>query len=184
MPVTNLGSATWFSWVPGFSFFPCCRRTSCRMLEPTCRSHPPRKPGSKTDALALSCPVPTEPLTSLLRDVRLRADGALTNTDYTKSSSLVLPLYDGLYYCSCALASEFQWFFHNTLNPFPAHCSEWLVPCPHIKLCYVFLQQTALYCITSWYLPSAGPISLTSQTILSKRHFSLVFILPPMKYSL
>lgn len=124
---------------------------------------------------------PPEPLTAPLRGVGLRADGALTNTVYAKSSSLiVLPLYDRLYYCSCALASWFQWFFHNTLNPFPAHCSEWLVPCPHIKLCYIFLQQTALYCITSWYLPSAGPISLTSQTLLNKRRISSEFVLPPM----
>lgn len=107
MPVTNLDSATWFVWVHGFSFLLCCRRASCRMLEPTCRSSPPHKPGSKRDALTLSCPVPPEPLTSLLCSVRLRADGALTNTDYTKYS---LPLYDRLYYCSCALAHGFNDF--------------------------------------------------------------------------
>lgn len=91
-----------------------------------------------------------------------------------------LPLYDRLYYCSCVLASWFQWFFCNTLNPFPARCSDWLVPYSHIKLCYIFLQQTALYCITSWYLPSAGPISLTSQSLLNKKHFSLYCLLIPL----
>lgn len=44
---------------------------------------------------------------------------------------------------------------------------------------HFFLQQTALCCITSWYLPS-GPVTLTSQALMNKRHFSSEFVLPPM----
>lgn len=75
------------TWVQLHSYFPvCCRRASCAVLEPPWPP-PPHKPGSKIGALNLSCP--SEPLTSPLHGVGLRADGALTNTIYTKSSLTV-----------------------------------------------------------------------------------------------
>jgi len=55
------------SYKPGFSSVPTSLFVvggmlgSCRTVEPPCRSPLPCKPGSKIDALALSCPVPPEP---------------------------------------------------------------------------------------------------------------------------
>lgn len=48
-----------WTWVQLPAYIPfCCSRVSCGMLQPPCSSPPPCKPGSKIDALTLSCPVP------------------------------------------------------------------------------------------------------------------------------